>query len=115
MAYGSNFIKWPFQGEEKKICLCNGIGGYRLDGCNNKKIHLKSSKRYDTKITLSTIPPPRIHQGYNDYHTTEGTSSIELNEKKDISAANLNSTQFFLELCSVIASIYYLLFFVHYN
>ena len=30
-----------FQGAEKKLCLCNGIGGYKLDGCNNKKINVR--------------------------------------------------------------------------
>ena len=85
-----------------------------MDGCNNKKIHLKSSKKYDTKITSTTIPPPEIYQGYGDHHTTERACSIELNERKDISAANLNSTQYFLQLFSVIASAYYLLFLVHY-
>ena len=78
-------------------------------------IHLKPGKRYDTKITSTTIPPPKLHQGYNDYHTTERTSLIELNERMDISAANLNSTRFFIELYLVIASTYYLLLLVHHK
>ena len=86
-----------------------------MDGCNNKKIHMKSSKKYDTKITSTTIPPPRIIEGYNDYHTTDRTFIIELNERKDISAANLNSTKCFLEWFAINASTYYLLFLVHYN
>ena len=86
-----------------------------MDGCNNKKIYIKSSKKYDTKITSTTIPPPRIYEGYNDYHTTDRTFSIELNERNDISAANQNFTKCFLEWFAVNASIYYLLFLVHNN
>ena len=94
-----------FKGEEKKICLCNGIGGYKLDGCNNKKLHLKRNKHFETQKVSTRITYPIITENPANimYYTTDRTNLIEMNEMQNISVANMISSTICLKMYLVVA------------
>ena len=106
-------LNFLIKGEEKKLCLCNGIGGYKLDGCNIKKINRIQKtilrKQYPKSSTTSyaTISSYTTNKVYHKTTTEVPRNVNNVTENSSLSCA-ISSKISWKSILPIIAMLIYL-------